>query len=148
MSVLDLLQTVAIVFSILLGVWQVRAHMKQLRLDQMHKFYDGFNEFNMIGFNHTDYFAELNEPYNPETATSQRTYWLMGYIYTKFEQTFIQYYEYGTLSKEAWEGVAPMMLLWLRTKFGRGWWDTNIVGGAQSGEDEFVNYMNSLLRED
>ncbi len=69
----------------------------------------------------------------------------MGFISNKFEQAFLQYERYGTLSKEDWEGFAPLLLLWLKTPYGRGWWDFNIVAGEQTSEEGYAGHINSLL---
>jgi hypothetical protein len=63
MNTIDILQTVAIVITILIGIWQVRAHTAQLRLEHSHKLIEGFNELMMIGFNHPERFDELSNPY-------------------------------------------------------------------------------------
>ncbi len=65
MNTIDLLQTAAIVGSILISIWQVRAHTAQLKLDNTNALYDGFNELNMLGIDHPGLFEELNAPYDP-----------------------------------------------------------------------------------
>lgn len=78
MNSLDLLQTVAIILSILLSVWQVRAHTAQIRSSQLQSFTDGFNELYLLGFGDPGYYEELSKEYEPKTGPTERPFYFLG----------------------------------------------------------------------
>ena len=146
MNVIDLMQTIAIVSSILLSVWQVRAHTAQIRSAQLQTFADGFNELNLLGFGDPGYFNELSKEYDPKLGPTERPYYFLGLAITKFENAFLQYREYGTMTKEYWESQAPILLLYLDTPYGRGWWNNGTGGEVNTSDDEFTQYIDAMLK--
>ena len=147
MNTIDILQTAAIVTTILIGVWQVRAHTAQLRLEHNLKLTESFNELLMIGFNHPELFDDLSNQYIVDKDKSDRKYWFMGYVSNKFENAFKQYRDYGALSKKTWEEFAPLILVWYQTRYGRGYWERMIVEFSHTIDGEYISYINSLLNE-
>lgn len=144
MNAIDFLQTIAIVFSILMGVWQIRSQTLESRLSRNNKLYEDFNEINLLGFSNPNMMREFEEPYDPKTAKFTQAFWLMGYIHTKMDQIFEQYHKFGTLSKADWETLSPVYLFWLQTKFGRGWWDSR---SQESHDEEFSKYYEQMLSD-
>lgn len=147
MNTIDILQTVGIVGSILLGIWQVRAHTAQLRLEHSHKLTEGFNELIMVGFNHPEIFDELSKPYKHKKVVRDRAWWLLAYMSNKFERAFHQYRDYGALSKKTWEEFAPLILIWLQTTYGTGFWEKMTDDFSHTVDKEYIAYINSLLNE-
>ena len=141
MNAIDLLQTVAIISSILLSVWQVRAHTAQIRSAQLQSFSDGFNELNLLGFENPDFYKELSKEFSSNTMATERSYYLLGLVMTKFENAYLQYKGYGTMTKEYWESQAPAILPYLDTPYGRGWWNNVIGGDINTADDEFTLYL-------
>ena len=147
MNSIDLFQTVGIVGSILLGMWQIRAHTAQLRLDHSQKLTESFNELIMVGFNHPELFGELGNPYNSEEGKSDRKWWLLAYMSNKFENAYKQYRDYGALSRKTWEEFGPLILVWLKTPYGIGFWEEMTGEFSHTVDNEYIAYVNSLLSE-
>lgn len=146
MNNLDLLQTIAIVVSILMGAWQVRSHTKQLRYDQLTKRMEDFNEMNMIGFTNPDFYPELSEPYDGNTAKSKRAFWMIGYIHNKFWQAYRHHRLFKAQTAEEWNGNAQALVFWFRTPFGRGWWEAHTANPPEPGlYADFEADINSRL---
>jgi len=146
MNALDLLQTVAIISSILLGAWQVRAHTAQIRSAQFQSFTSSFNELNLLGFSDPGYFQELSNNFDPKTGPTERPYYFLGLAISKFEDVFEQYKIFGTISKEIWEAQAPLLLLYLDIPDGRRWWDNAVGGDIDTVNDEFTLYIDAMLK--
>lgn len=49
------------------------------------------------------------------------------------------------MSKEFWESQAPLLLLYLDTPYGRGWWKNAIGGDISNVDDEFTLYIDAML---
>jgi len=145
-NALDLLQTVAIISSILLGVWQVRAHTAQLRSSQLQSYTDGFNELNLLGFGTLDHYNELSKEYDPKTGPTERPFYFLGLAVSNFHNAYLQYKEYGSMTKEFWESQAPFLFLYLDTPYGRGWWNNAVGRNVDTVDDEFLLYIDALLK--
>ena len=145
MKWLDIIQSVGIILSIVLVIWQVRVQIKQMKATANALIYSKVDETNRLMFEHPDVFPKLNEPYPggdlPESG--DRRYHLMHIFFTTFEQVFFYQKTHKFLEQSDWNSWTRVMSEILQKPYARGHW-----GDIKSQYSmDFQKFIDELPRE-
>jgi hypothetical protein len=152
MQWIDIIQTIGIISSILIGAitsllvyWQIKAQTKQIKSSTDAMIAAQVDEINRLLFEHPEVFPALEEPY-PVAGLREgdRRYHLMHLILNNFEQVFLQHKHYGYIDSTRWDSWNTRIITAIMKKpYAVGHWEA--LGWQYP--DEFQKFIEDMKRE-
>lgn len=145
MNWLDIIQSVGIVISIMLVIWQVRVQTKQMKATANATIAARVDEINRLMFENPDIFPQLNQPYpgNNLPNGGDRRYHLMHIFLNTFELAFVDYRRHKFIERSGWDSWTRAIMEILHKPYAHGHWE------ATKGQytEEFREFMDGLIAE-
>lgn len=145
MNWLDIVQSVGIVISIMLVIWQVRLQTKQMKATANAIIAAKVDEINRLMFENPDIFPKLDQPYpgNNLPNDGDRRYHLMHIFLNTFELVFIDYRRHKFIEKSGWDSWTRIIMVILHKPYAHGHWEAT----KDQYTEEFQEFMNNLIAE-
>ena len=155
MPTTDIIQTVGVIFSILLGtaalimnLVQIKALMKQLKSSTSALIATRLDSLNQAEFDHPEVYSQLSKPYDPNDASQYQATLLMDMRLTLYQDVYEQHKHYGLLGKEEYETWLKAMRNTFQTPFARSYWQQIAwqywIEGFRAVIDEIINEAKLL----
>jgi hypothetical protein len=131
MKWIDIIQTIGIIVSILIGAasslmvfWQIKVQTKQIKSSANSRLATQVDEINRLLFEYPDVFQRLEESYPVDDlgSTHDQRHFLMYLILNNFEQAFLQHKHYGYIDNMRWRFWPRIMTEILNKPYFSGHW--------------------------
>ena len=144
MNWIDIIQSVGIVCSIVLVLWQMRLQVKELKAAKSAMLTAKMDEINRLLFEHPEILPALSQAYpRRASARGDRRRHLMLMWFNAIEQAFLNYRRYKLVEKSGWEAWMRILTSYLYLPYVRAHWERTKIEYAA----EFQRFVNDLLAE-
>lgn len=123
---IDIVQSIAIIASLIVSIWQMRALNNQLRAATDAALSEKLDSVNRLLFENADLFKDLESDFITVSASQQNTRleFLVAMLFNTFEQAFVQHKKYGYLDREDWMPWKQMLAGYLQKPYINTWWSS------------------------
>ena len=146
----DSIETIGIIFSILLGAAalimnaiQMKLLVKQAKSSTSALIATRLDELNKTAFEHPEVYEELSKPYEHPEGYEGRAALLLDMTLTLFEQVHIQHADYGLLDEQEYQVWMNVLRHRLRSLFVIGYWAVTKEFYGTSFRDEVERIIES-----
>lgn len=148
----DIIQTISIIFSILLGatsIWlvsrQIRIQTKQIKSSVISVITTQVDEINRLLFEYPEVYPDLDKPYLEDLGEKgDRRHHLMHLILNHFEHVFHQHNQFGYIDSSHWKAWRRMMAEIMKKSYANGHWKAT----KSQYTLEFQKFIEDILRRE
>ena len=143
MQWIDIVQTIGIIISIVLVVWQVRIQTNQMKSTVNSLLTTKLDEINRLMFDNPELLPELDKSYPDQGGEGDRRHYLLFIIFNTFKQVFLQHSKYGFIDQNDWVPWVRTMTGILKKPYVEGHWQATKYHYAK----DFQKYVDDLFYE-
>ena len=141
MDIVNFIQTIGIIATLMIAIWQIRVTNKNLKSDVNNIISERFFEINKLLFENPDVFPALEKPYPTETPLKgDRRYHLVHILLDLCSQIYAQRHHYGYLEEKKWESHVKTMNVIINKPYVDAHWNKQ----KHQFDNDFVSFVEKL----
>ena len=124
MSIIDVIQSVGIVITIVIAIWQMRLQIKSTQASIYASILERMREINRLSIEYPEVVAKLSEPFpqNSDIAAGDQLSGIMFTILNLYEELFY-HHKKGYIDDEIWDGWTKTIQKDVKLPYAMGFWE-------------------------